>query len=255
MKKLLLCIFLVVIAVTVYSQINKQVPKQETTLAVKEQPAAHSTVESRTVRKGRPNVGQIAVIHDGDGGDVLVAVDEASHSRLIELAAAMDKQGILQMILRGKVFMVKGGTQARVLQTGFRTYEIRVTEGPQDGKGGIVSREFVHAHDPVAEKAREDRERKAAAAAQQQREAEAAAATAEKRERQRAEKQLKQTAEDEKNAAAALNAAKNWIKEGDKDLAAKRLEELLKRYPDSSSAAEAKRLLESIRRGTEANGN
>lgn len=54
--------------------------------------------------------------------------------------------------------------------------------------------------------------------------------------------------EDEEKADFLLKSAKRWLDENNKEVAERRINELLQRYPKSKSVAEAKKLLEKIKK-------
>lgn len=58
---------------------------------------------------------------------------------------------------------------------------------------------------------------------------------------------IKEAVEYEDKANELLKHAKRWLAEGDKELAKKRLQDLLKRFPNSKASPEAKKLMEGLK--------
>ncbi len=49
------------------------------------------------------------------------------------------------MLLTGRAFGVKNGTSAKLIDTGWFKYRVRIAEGPMEGRAGWVPNEFfVH---------------------------------------------------------------------------------------------------------------
>jgi hypothetical protein len=74
---------------------------------------------------------------------VSIAVDDAAWDSMMEAITAKDEIGFNQLILRGRIFAVASGTPVLVLDVGFTSYKVRVTEGPQAGRAGWVIREYL----------------------------------------------------------------------------------------------------------------
>lgn len=75
--------------------------------------------------------------------NVLVAIDAESLSRLTKLSVANDKEGMIQLMLTGRVFAVPSDTKVRMLDPGFLKSEVRILEGEQYGRSGFVPAEWV----------------------------------------------------------------------------------------------------------------
>ena len=60
-----------------------------------------------------------------------------------EALRAKDKVGLLQLMGRGKVFMVTKGSSALVLDIGFTSMKVRINDGDMSGKAGWLPREYV----------------------------------------------------------------------------------------------------------------
>jgi hypothetical protein len=91
------------------------------------------------------------------------------------------------------------------------------------------------AEDEAAEQARQEEAKRRAAA-----EVERKAAAAEKKRR---EAEAKKAAEDEEAASARLKYAKKLLDQGMSELAKERLKRIVKEWPNTRAAAEAKELL------------
>ena|SRR3990167_4333807 len=74
---------------------------------------------------------------------VLISRDDTALKALQKAGAAKDQVGYTALILSGQVFSVPANTKVLVLNPGVFTSEVRVLEGPQVGKSGLVAAEFV----------------------------------------------------------------------------------------------------------------
>ena len=79
---------------------------------------------------------------DSDSSGYL-AVDDAAWDAMFEAINANDEIGVMQLVGAGRVYVVQSGTSARVLDTGFTSYKVRLMDGPSAGVAGWVVREFV----------------------------------------------------------------------------------------------------------------
>lgn len=152
----------------------------------------------------------------------------------IKFSNANDQTGIKDMLLKGHAFVVKGPCKIKILDvkkhpiSGFHFVEIRVLEGSKEqlDKTGWVVKGMICEHNttkvtvkrPLTEREKSLKASNADAA------------------------KLKAASEAEEKAADLLKHAKRWLAEGEKDLARQRLTELLRRFPDSKVAPEAKKL-------------
>jgi hypothetical protein len=156
--------------------------------------------------------------------------------KMFKHANANDKEGIALMVKEGYAFIVEGPCSVRVIQCdkipGFvnLSYEIRIMSGDDVGKSGWVAdiqlcnksqKEVVEVR-ALTKQEIEDALKKKEALAKSEKD------------------------KDEDRAAELLKAAKRWLSEGDKELALRRLDELLKRFPKSAVAEEAKELREKV---------
>jgi len=71
------------------------------------------------------------------------ATSASSFSRMAQLAAARDHEGLNQMVLRGEAFMLQPGTRCRKIGLGFFRNEVRVLSGPKAGRTCFVSRDLL----------------------------------------------------------------------------------------------------------------
>ena len=79
---------------------------------------------------------------DADTGGYL-AVDDAAWNAMFEAMNAKDNIGLMQLIEAGRVYVVQSGTSARILDTGFTSYKVRLMDGTSAGVAGWTVREFV----------------------------------------------------------------------------------------------------------------
>jgi len=168
---------------------------------------------------------------NGGGFPVLLSVSEEVDDRLTKLSNAKDEVGIKKMVLSGLAFVVPSGTKARIISKGFMTSEVRIMEGERFGKSGFLPSEYL----AVYEK-REEPERKQPVEQEK----------GKKGQLDKLEDKVKTLLgdkdKDAERAADLLKTAKRWIAADDKELAQRSLDELLKRFPDSAVADEAKKL-------------
>jgi hypothetical protein len=174
----------------------------------------------------------------------------------VKYVVAGDGTGIKEMIRGNRLFTTAHGTKAKILQLSkipfknIEIFEVRLLDGEMKDKKG-----YVFSHDifePVDLELAEKRKVQAQKELDQEREAQEKL-TAKNREQAEKRKSMeakakadKKLAEDEAKAAELLKHAKRWLAEGDKELAKKRLDDLLKRFPTSQAAPEAKKLLGEI---------
>lgn len=81
----------------------------------------------------------------GSDEPLLIAHDEDSFEAMNRTFRAKDKYGLGELILSGKVFPVDARTRVLVIDAGFLSHTVRVLEGTQRGKTGIIAAEFVRA--------------------------------------------------------------------------------------------------------------
>ena len=83
------------------------------------------------------------VILESTSGAIGVCPSKADYDEFTKLALANDKTGGQQMIDSGRVFVVSSGTEAKIIETGFTAYRVRILSGPHVGRDGWVVREAV----------------------------------------------------------------------------------------------------------------
>lgn len=209
---------------------------------------------------------------------VLVADGYIWSRRLDELVAASDQIGVQEMVDKKRAFLLEPQTSAQVIKRTGNWIEVRVLSGAKTGaavyvhqsylnppptKKEIAEEEMQKADD---EKAKLDAEKTRIAKLEEMR----TMASKEARERQRAAKEAKvdqknadakklfektdatqreaeKKSVEEDKAADLLLHARRWLKEGNKDIATERLDELLRRFPKSKVADEAKKLRSEIK--------
>lgn len=76
-------------------------------------------------------------------GDIFVAATEEAYDELTAAIGRNDDYGMTELIARGSVFFVTGGTRILVMDSSFASRRIRVLEGDQVGKSGWVPVEVV----------------------------------------------------------------------------------------------------------------
>lgn len=89
-----------------------------------------------------PKVGEEAHLVS-TASDVFVAVDDAAWDAMFKAIAAKDTEGMMQLVLAGKVFVVPVGTRVRVIEGGFTSVKVRILEGAHQAKAGWVPIEMV----------------------------------------------------------------------------------------------------------------
>ncbi len=104
-----------------------------------------SAQEAPKTRHAR--LGELTKIEIDGGGLLLLGATEAGRDRVMQLLRADDKEGIAAMFAAGTAFGVQSGTDCRVIETGFFTYEVRILAGEHSGKSGFIAREWVKEFD------------------------------------------------------------------------------------------------------------
>lgn len=176
-------------------------------------------------------------VSDGVTTHTMVCTAETFVWRLAKLLSAGDKDGVAEMIKGKQGFIVKGPCSVRVIQhqkiPGYtcRNYEVRILD--DSGKSG-----WIPANSLCNKYMKEVIEERPLSKDEIAKEAASKKAAAEKA-----------VAKDEDRAAELLKAAKRWLSEGDKELALRRLDELLKRFPKSKVAAEARKMRGELEKG------
>lgn len=77
-------------------------------------------------------------------GTRVFIVTDAGWDEFERARAASDDIGMGVLIVQRKVFLVKVGTRAKVIDTGLFTVKVRILEGDHFGAAGWIDREFVH---------------------------------------------------------------------------------------------------------------
>ena len=83
------------------------------------------------------------VLLESTSGAIGVCPAKADYDEFTKLALANDKTGGQQMIDSGRVLVVSSGTEAKIIETGFTAYRVRILSGPHVGRDGWVVREAV----------------------------------------------------------------------------------------------------------------
>ena len=79
-------------------------------------------------------IGDKAILYDDQGIALLVAVDYQSLEALIDALAADDDYGASELLLTGRLFSVDSGTRVLVTDLALFTTEVRILEGPYEGR-------------------------------------------------------------------------------------------------------------------------
>jgi hypothetical protein len=172
----------------------------------------------------------------------------------VKLVAAGDQIGVQKLVDTDQVRLISPKTQALVITKSREWYEVRVLDGKYAGDALYIHPEFVKHPPSSAELAEDERKRKASEQREADRLAEEKRKAAENEvarlqgiEDARREKLAAQLQADEDKAADLLKAARRWLDgslgERDEKLAQARIDELLRRFPNSQAAGEARKLL------------
>jgi hypothetical protein len=105
----------------------------------KEEPAVDEREAEEAVSSGRVRTGGIVRVRT----DTFLASDEETLSRVTRLSLADDKEGIVELMLSGRLAMLKEGTKVRVIDPGIFTSEIRALSGSVKGRSGFVVSEAI----------------------------------------------------------------------------------------------------------------
>ena len=76
-------------------------------------------------------------------GDVFACQTENDLDRINTLSVAKDELGLKQMMLQGRLVVITGGTEAKVIDLGFLSTEVRIMSGSLAGQSVFVSTDFV----------------------------------------------------------------------------------------------------------------
>lgn len=77
---------------------------------------------------------------------VLAATNYLNWVRLRELIDADDAVGVRQMVDKGTVVLLPGGSLGKAIKSRDRSVEVRLTGGKHDGKAYFIPKELVNAH-------------------------------------------------------------------------------------------------------------
>lgn len=89
------------------------------------------------------SMGEEGKLYSGDAEKVFVATNEAALEQSTKSFIADDMQGIQELLLSGKGFVVTSGTRVKVIDTAFGRRKVRILENEMNGKNGWVPMEFV----------------------------------------------------------------------------------------------------------------
>jgi hypothetical protein len=106
-------------------------------------PAPKAAAPTRLVRDLRwtPKPGDLATIVVGEGKRVFLATSEADWSPVYMAVQARDEIGIRELVRDGRAMVVLDPTEVLIIAkvSGFYALEVRLREGPNRGKAGIVA--------------------------------------------------------------------------------------------------------------------
>jgi len=88
--------------------------------------------------------GETCVLATGDLKTVWVATSEANFDEMNKYLSAKDDDGIREMMLAGKMFVVPRGTRAKIISTSLFHFEVRILDGDHGGERGCIAREWAH---------------------------------------------------------------------------------------------------------------
>jgi ribosomal protein L40E len=78
------------------------------------------------------------------GPTVLLGVSKGAHDKALQALAVKDNYGLGMLVTSGEVFEIKSGTKVKVIDSSLTLYEVRVIEGPQEGRSGWCLREYFN---------------------------------------------------------------------------------------------------------------
>jgi hypothetical protein len=94
---------------------------------------------ARGIRLGDP-----VMIDMGPGVDLIfLPADDATWNEYQKAVAAMDEMGVARLALAGRGTTVRNGTRAKLIERGWMTFRVRITEGETTGRAGWIDKEFV----------------------------------------------------------------------------------------------------------------
>lgn len=73
----------------------------------------------------------------------MTAATHEDHDRLVKLSVAEDGLGIMEMVVQNRVLLIENQAPGKVIDRGFMSSEVRVTDGRHVGRAVIVSNEFL----------------------------------------------------------------------------------------------------------------
>jgi hypothetical protein len=120
--------------------IGTLVPKRAPAPPDPEAAARRAEIDDRLTAN---RTGARSVLRTPGNKAMLVAIDEQSRDRAIQLQRADDRRGLGELVLAGRIFRVESGAKAIVIDPGILTTEIRLLDGPHAGKAGLIDAEFI----------------------------------------------------------------------------------------------------------------
>lgn len=131
---ILLAIFVVIVG---YGLIEIGMHKDKSSDNTSPSETLSTTTPSQSVGMGE--IGQL----DNGKGMVNLAIDEESHSKMLDAVNAKDQSGYNELVLAGKVFLVNCPIKVRVIDETIFMKRVRILEGPQKDLAGWCPFEYV----------------------------------------------------------------------------------------------------------------
>ena len=112
-------------------------------LAVQTPSSSPSSSPTPSVQS-RPRAGNDVILsYANSNTSGYLAVDDDAWDAMFEAINAKDTVGLMRLVRAGRVHVITAGTRARVLDSAFVSYKVRVMSGPSSGVAGWVPMEFV----------------------------------------------------------------------------------------------------------------
>lgn len=108
-----------------------------------QKPPPPVAVETDEARSMVFSVGTRVILQDSGYRRVFVAIDDSAWDDMINAEVAGSAELMSRLVEQGRVISVKGGTGAVIVQNGFLSKLVRITEGPYMRREGWIQNEFV----------------------------------------------------------------------------------------------------------------
>ena len=122
-----------------------------------------STVQSAPAQVEAQPEPKSKTLHEGDevtislpsANFVFFAVTDDGWDAMLDAQNRQDKEELLALVDKGKVFAERSGVQAKLIERRFASCKVRIRDGIHPGAEGWIQREEVHPYEPTAEPAPE----------------------------------------------------------------------------------------------------